>query len=90
MRYLTDTRSAAEQKQIEAMRRMSVGRRMALMRGLTASTHSRAMRALRRARPQLDDVELRIWFIELAYGPSLANKVRGFIRRTARNLDGNV
>ena len=89
MGYLTDTHPVAERAQIEAIRKMSVGRRMSLMRSLTASTHGRAMLALRRARPQLDDTELRLWFIELNYGAALANKVRAHIQRlnSASNAD---
>jgi len=89
MNTLTDTSLAAERVQIESIRAMSVGRRMSLMRSLTASTHKRAMQALRRARPHLSDVELRLWFIELNYGVPLANKVRAHIQllNDASNVD---
>lgn len=75
MRNLTDTQPTAERIQIEAIRKMSVGRRMALMRKLTADTHYRAMQALHRARPALSEGELRLWFIELNHGADLARKV---------------
>ena len=80
MNYFSDTPPSIEQRQIEAIRKMSVGRRMAMMRKLTAGTHYRAMQALHRARPNLDDDELRLWFIELNYGAALAQKVRARIQ----------
>ncbi len=83
MQTLSDTHPKAERVQIEAIRRMSVGRRMALMRSLTTSTHKRAMQALRRARPHLSDVELRLWFIELNYSAEIAQKIRVFIQRSS-------
>lgn len=76
MAYLSDTNAAADRAQIDAIRKMSAGQRAASMRELTAITHQRAMSALRRARPDLSDVELRLWFIQLNYGDDLARKVR--------------
>lgn len=81
MSNLTDTQLTAERIQIEAIRKMSVGRRMALMRQLTAGTHQRAITALRRARPNLDDEALLLWFIELNYGKNLACKVDARLKR---------
>lgn len=85
MSYLSDTSPSAERMQIEAIRKMSVGRRVALMRKLTADTHQRAMTALHRARPDLDEIALRLWFIELNYGADLARKVEARMQQYTRN-----
>jgi hypothetical protein len=76
MNYLTDTHPAAERAQINALQRMSVGRRMALMRTMTGNAYELGMRALRRARPHATQTELLLWFVELNYGEALASKLR--------------
>lgn len=75
MPYLTDTHPKAERAQIAAIRRLSVGRRMALMREMTGNAYELGMRALRHARPHATQAELVLWFVELNYGESLARKL---------------
>lgn len=67
-----DTSPAAEQAQIEILRRLGTRGRIARMRSLTRSTQRLARRALRQARPELNERQLIIEWVRINYGEELA------------------
>jgi hypothetical protein len=74
---LSDTHPDAERKQIEALRRMSAGRRIELVSQLTIATRQMALAGLRKRFPQASDQELHRRLATLCLGPELASKVYG-------------
>jgi hypothetical protein len=75
-----DTAPAAEQAQIELMRRMSPAQRVAIARSLGARAISLMRRAIRRRYPDATEEEVKLKFIELQYGTELAERVRAYWR----------
>ena len=71
-----DTSRAADEAQIEALRRMgSAGRLRAGLR-FSRSMIAFSRAALRARNPDLDEQALKLLWIEQNYGPALARKVR--------------
>jgi hypothetical protein len=73
---LSDTHPDAERVQIELLRKKTVSERFAMIRSLTAFTFNLSRQAIARAYPNLSDDELRIKYIEHAYGQDLAERVQ--------------
>ena len=78
-----DTSSAAAEIQRQQIRHLSPLER--LRKGCALSNRGRrlAMEAIRRRYPAANGEEVRLRFIELAYGPSLAREVRCWLDRPA-------
>ena len=70
-----DTTPDALAKQLESVRDMSPQRRLEQAMMLSAEVRKMAFDAIRRRHPDLDERGVRLRFIELAYGPALANEV---------------
>lgn len=66
---------------MEGLRARSAAQRFAITRELTARTVTLALRALRRAHPELSEQEVRHLFVEVHYGLRLAEICR---KRDAR------
>jgi hypothetical protein len=77
-----DTTPEAERVQVELLRAAPVPRRLHRAFTLSADVISAARRALRRSRPQASATDLDVQFVELHYGPELAEGLRtDLIRR---------
>jgi hypothetical protein len=75
----TDTHTNAQRLQIELLRKLSVAERFLKVRQLTAWTVGLSKRAIARANPDLTVAEVNLKFIELHYGPELAQRVREYL-----------
>lgn len=73
---ITDTSSDALEVQLEGLRRMSPQQRIAKMCSLSQRVRNMAFDAIRRRHPKLDEEGVRLLFIELTYGKSIADDVR--------------
>jgi hypothetical protein len=71
-----DTSTEAERVLIQGLRSRSGAQRFAIARALTARTITLALRALRRAHPELSEREVRYRFVELHRGRELAEMCR--------------
>jgi len=79
--YTTDTSTEAEAIQLELLRRMSPEDRIAKMCNLSASLRRMAFDAIRRVHPELNEVAVRLKFIESTYGKELAAEVRNHLQK---------
>jgi hypothetical protein len=78
-----DTTPEAERVQVELLRAASPARRAHQAFSLSADVISAARRALVRARPLASAIDLDVQFVDVHYGPELAEGVRvEFIRRS--------
>ena len=84
---LSDTTPAAEQVQIELLRKAGIVRRIELAADLTSFAIEGAFMALRRRYPEATEVELRLLFAEQQYGPALAARVRAVLTPRAGGRD---
>ena len=76
------TTPEAERVQVELLRAVSPARRAHHAFSLTADVISAARRALVRARPGASPADVDVKFVEIHYGPELAEALRAeFIRR---------
>lgn len=76
--YTTDTTAEAYQVQLDCLRRMSPDDRIRKMCQMSARVKRMAFDAIRRRHPDFDEAEVRMRFLELAYGKALADDVRAF------------
>ena len=76
---MNDTHPAAEQVQIELLRKATVEQRLRLLRSLTATSRQMAWQAIRRVNPQASDEEIAITFVAVHYGQDLADKLRAYL-----------
>ncbi len=74
--YTTDTSPEAYAVQLELLRRMSPLMRLRKAFALSRHVKRMAMAAIRRRHPEFDDNAVRLKFIEVTYGKTLANDVR--------------
>lgn len=72
----TDTSSDALEVQLDGLRRMTPQQRIEKMCAMSRRVKNMAFDAIRRRHPGLDEEEVRLLFIELTYGKSLADDVR--------------
>ena len=79
-----DTTPEAERVQVELLRACSPARRARLALSLSAGVISAARRALVRARPQASANDLDALFVEVHYGPELAEALRAELLRRGR------
>jgi len=73
---ISDTSPAAAQVQLELIRRASPARRLQACFSFSKSMITLSRAALRERLPELDDLELRLRWVELNYGAELATAVR--------------
>jgi hypothetical protein len=78
----SDTSEAAAQVQLELIRRASVARRLQSCFGFSKSMIALSRATLREGLPELDDLELRLRWVELNYGADLAIAVRAQVSVT--------
>lgn len=74
--YTTDTSSEAYALQIDLARQMTPSQRLKKICGWSLQVKRMAMDAIRRRHPEFDEDEVRLKFLELAYGKDLADDVR--------------
>ena len=72
----TDTTVEADRVQIDLLRAAPVARRLRIAMSLTATVISAARRGLDRTHPRASRREQDLRFVELHYGPSLADALR--------------
>jgi hypothetical protein len=72
----TDTLPGAERVQIGLLRRASTASRFRLVRSLSRTTMELTRRAIRRRRPEADEEEVLVEFVELHYGREIADRLR--------------
>jgi len=75
--------SAADRVQLELLRTADSTRRFQIARSLSESTISLARRAMRARRPDVSELEILLWFVEVHYGRALAREVRLYLQRRA-------
>lgn len=78
---ISDTTKQAEAVQIELLRRATPARRFALTCSLSAQVVALARRAISRAQPELNTLELDMLFVEYNYGRELAEHLREFLEQ---------
>ena len=71
-----DTTCAADEAQLEALRRMGPGGRLRVGLRFSRSMIALSRAALRTRHPELDEHALRLLWIEQNYGTALAREVR--------------
>jgi hypothetical protein len=76
-----DTDPDAERVQVRLLRAAGVSRRLALALSLTDTIHRLARRAIRRTLGTVDEVEVRLRFVELHHGGDLADALRSRLSR---------
>ena len=74
--YTTDTSPEAYAVQLELIRRMSPLQRLKKTFALSRQVKQMALNAIRRRHPEFDEDEVRLKFIEVTYGKTLADDVR--------------
>lgn len=77
---MNDTSPAAAEFQIGLLREASPARRVRAVRSLSRSVIELSRRALRRRHPDATEDEIDIAFVEVHYGPALADWVRRGVR----------
>jgi len=74
-----DTHPAAEEVQLELLRKATTAQRFAIMQSLTTTGIGLSRRAIKRANPGLDQRELDLIFVALHYGQDLADRLRVYL-----------
>jgi hypothetical protein len=85
---LSDTSLEADKVQIELLRKASVAQRISLVRTLTTRAIWLSKRAIARANPGMSMRELDLKYVELHYGPALAEQLRRFLADSNHDLRG--
>jgi hypothetical protein len=80
MPELNDTSAEAEKIQIQMLRNATPAQRFARARSLSRSVISLSRRAIGRNKPLFSDLEVKMEFVSLHYGKSLADKVSRYIK----------
>lgn len=82
--YTLDTSPEAHDAEIAAIRRLPPAKRYSRARFLSCQTRRMAFAAIRRQHPGISDEQLRLRFMEIAYGPELAASVEQWRAEGAR------
>lgn len=77
---LKDTPPEVEQIQIDLLRKAGQARRTQLMLSLSQSMFELSWQNLQKVSPHLSETEQKIKFVELLYGPVLANAFQKFLQ----------
>ena len=83
----TDTSSEARTVQLGCLRRMTPHERLRMAMGWSGQLRRMSFAAIRRRHPDLDEDEVRLQFIELMYGKTLADDVRRWQQAGAAEAD---
>ncbi len=76
--YTTDTSPEALAVQLDCLRQMTPHERLERACALSGQVRQTAFAAIRRRHPEFDESEVRLKYIELTYGKSLADDVRAW------------
>lgn len=79
MPILNDTSPEAESIQIKMLQKASTLGRFTRARSLSSTVIGLSRRAIKRNHPSFSDSEVKLEFISLHYGKSLAEKVRNYL-----------
>lgn len=74
--YAIDTSREALEVQLDCLRRLTPHERIRKTCAMSRRVRNMAMDAIRRRHPEMDDMEVRLRFIELTHGKSLADDIR--------------
>jgi len=85
MPEINDTNPEANEVQIQMLRRASTTERIARTCSLSSTVIKLSRRAIRRNRPAFSDCEVKLEFISLHYGKTLAEQVRRYISEKTAN-----
>ena len=77
----SDTSPEVERVQIEMLRKAGKSRRLQLGLQLSGEALEMAQRAIRRAHPELSELEAKLLFVEVTYGKDLADRVRSHLAK---------
>lgn len=76
-----DTSPEMDRKQIELLRQMTPQRRWQLFLDLNDTMRKHAMEAIARRYPHFSEQEVRLKFVEVHYGKTLARELRTYLAR---------
>jgi hypothetical protein len=76
-----DTHIEAEQFQVSLLRQKSIADKFYQIRSLSKSTIQLSKRAIFRANKGLNEQQVNLLFINLHYGPDLANRVKLYMNQ---------
>ena len=76
-----DTSPELERVQIELLRKAGKTRRLQLGLELSSEALEMAQRAIKRAHPELSELEAKLLFVEVTYGKDLADGVRAHLAK---------
>jgi hypothetical protein len=76
-----DTSPEVERVQIELLRKAGKTRRLQLGLELSSEALEMAQRAIKRAHPELSELEAKLLFVEVTYGKDLADRVRAHLAK---------
>ncbi|MGH2496791.1 MAG: hypothetical protein ACRDIV_18975 [Ktedonobacteraceae bacterium] len=76
-----DTSPEVERVQIELLRKAGKTRRLQLGLELSGEALEMAQRGIRRAHPELSELEAKLLFVEVTYGKDLADRVRAHLAK---------
>ncbi len=76
--YTIDTTPEAEETQLDCLRNMSPQERIRKTFAMSRNLRRMAFDAIRRRHPEMREPEVKLLFIELTYGKSLADEIRLF------------
>ena len=74
-----DTNPEAEKFLISLIRDASIAKRASIMRSLSETTIYLARRAIKRANPDVTELELNLLFVAVHYGKSLSDRLREYL-----------
>ena len=77
----SDTSPEVERVQIELLRKAGKTRRLQLGLELSGEALEMAQRGIRRAHPELSELEAKLLFVEVTYGKDLADRVRAHLAK---------
>jgi hypothetical protein len=84
---LDDTHFEARAVQIERLRRMSIGERIAMADELSAMTTHLSRQAIREVMPEATEAQVILRWIELVYGKELAARIAPLAHRLGQPPD---
>ena len=76
-----DTHPEIERIQIELLRKAGTQRRLQLGLKLSGEALVIAQKGIRRAHPEVSELEAKLIFVEVTYGKDLADRVRAYLAK---------
>ncbi|MEO6064111.1 MAG: hypothetical protein ABIQ99_19450 [Thermoflexales bacterium] len=80
MNSLSDTHPEIARRQIELIRRLTPEQRSGIAAKMTADAIRLSRAAIARAHPEMNELEVKLFWAEIHYGKVLADKVRAYLR----------